>query len=370
MSKSLKNFTSIRSALEQPEWNARALRISFLLGLWSDGIEIGDDVLKLTASWEGKFNNFFLKAMDLQSAPYSANSDSADSKALSTAFEKAKQEFDVAMCDSFNTPVAMRVLSDLVVEVNSVNTAAAPTETLAIAKWLTQMVTVLGLNPRSDQQEAPLIGWSGLEIPEESKDYVLPASTLRDQVRASARSQTLDYDAITKAASTEVQAPDGSNRYAQILKQFQTDVKRLADAQAPKSELLSLCDALRDTHLWNLNIYLEDRDTAGNPTALVRPLDRGLIQARAEQESLAHAKIKAKAEMEAKKQEQEKALAEKAKVSPEVMFRTEEFKEWDEMGVPTIDAKGDEVSKSRRKKLVKEWEKQKKLHEEWKASQE
>lgn len=368
MSKSLKNFTSIRSALEQPEWNARALRISFLLGLWSDGIEIGDDVLKLTASWEGKFNNFFLKAMDLQTALDSANPDSVDSKALSTAFEKAKQEFDVAMCDSFNTPVAMRVLSDLVVEVNSVNTAAAPTETLAIAKWLTQMVTVLGLNPRSDQQEAPLIGWSGLEIPEESKAYVLPASSLRDQVRASARSQTLDYDTITKAAS--VQAPDGSNSYAQVLKQFQTDVKRLADAQAPKGELLSLCDALRDTHLWNLNIYLEDRDTENNPTALVRPLDRGLIQARAEQESLAQAKIKAKAEMEAKKLEQEKAAAEKAKISPEQMFRTGEFKEWDEMGIPTIDAKGNEVSKSRGKKLVKEWEKQKKLHDEWKAAQE
>lgn len=116
--------------------------------------------------------------------------------------------------------------------------------------------------------------------------------------------------------------------------------------------------------------YLEDRDTEGNLIALVRPLDRELIQARAEQESLAQAKLKAKAEMEAKKLEQEKAATEKAKISPEVMFRTEEFKEWDDMGVPTIDAKGDEMWKCRRKKLVKQWEKQRKLYDEWKATQE
>ena len=51
------------------------------------------------------------------------------------------------------------------------------------------------------------------------------------------------------------------------------------------------------------------------------------------------------------------------------MFRTAEYTEWDADGMPTKDAEGKEVAKSKRKKLVKEWERQKKLHEEWKAKQ-
>lgn len=40
MSKSLKNFTTIRSALAKGDYTARSLRIIFLLGAWGGGIEI------------------------------------------------------------------------------------------------------------------------------------------------------------------------------------------------------------------------------------------------------------------------------------------------------------------------------------------
>ena len=49
------------------------------------------------------------------------------------------------------------------------------------------------------------------------------------------------------------------------------------------------------------------------------------------------------------------------------MFRTAEFKEWDEDGIPTKDAEGVEITKSRRKKLVKDWSRQKAQHEGWLA---
>lgn len=39
-----------------------------------------------------------------------------------------------------------------------------------------------------------------------------------------------------------------------------------------------------------------------------------------------------------------------------------EFSAWDENGVPTLDKDGQEVAKSRRKKLQKEWDAQNKLH--------
>lgn len=51
------------------------------------------------------------------------------------------------------------------------------------------------------------------------------------------------------------------------------------------------------------------------------------------------------------------------------MFRnSDEYLEWDESGIPTVDAARKVVSKNRRKKLVKEWEKQKKIHGEWLSS--
>jgi len=94
-----------------------------------------------------------------------------------------------------------------------------------------------------------------------------------------------------------------------------------------------------------------------------------LIQARAERESASTAKAKAKLEQEAKEAEREKELRERAKVDPLLMFRTSEYSEWDESGIPTVDAAGNVVAKNRCKKLLKEWEKQKKRHEEWLATQ-
>lgn len=56
MSKSLKNFTTIREALDRRVWTPRGLRIVFLLGSWKDGIEITDDLVKAGSSWEDKLN--------------------------------------------------------------------------------------------------------------------------------------------------------------------------------------------------------------------------------------------------------------------------------------------------------------------------
>lgn len=49
MSKSLKNFTTVRSALDKGDWNPRSLRIVFLLGGWRDGVEITPELIQ-TAS--------------------------------------------------------------------------------------------------------------------------------------------------------------------------------------------------------------------------------------------------------------------------------------------------------------------------------
>lgn len=376
MSKSLKNYTTIRSVLSQKDWTARSLRICFLLMPWQDGIEVTDDLMKTVISWEGKLNNFFLKSLDVwkHSSPKPTIMEDlgvADQQLLS-ALDKAKANVDTALCDSFNTSAVMRILSDLVTESNSVDTLSDQT-VLLLARWVTRIVTTFGLDPEGDLSNLDRIGWSGLDIPAPAKPYIYSASQLRDKVRTLAFSSSVDHTAIAKladgltiAASTPV--VESSKPYDQVLQQFRTNVKALADQQAPTKDLLALCDQLRDVHLWNLGIYLEDRN---NPQpALVRPLDKSLVEARAERDSASTAKAKAKLARETREAEREKESRERAKVDPMLMFRTsDEYLEWDESGIPTVDVTGNVVTRSKRKKLVKEWEKQKKLHEEWLVTQ-
>ena len=56
MSKSLKNFTTVREALKRGDWTPRGLRIAFLMGGWKEGIEITDDLVKAGSAWEDKVN--------------------------------------------------------------------------------------------------------------------------------------------------------------------------------------------------------------------------------------------------------------------------------------------------------------------------
>jgi cysteinyl-tRNA synthetase len=390
MSKSLKNYTTIRDVLSQNEWTARSLRICFLLMPWQDGIEVTDELMKAVIGWEGKLNNFFLKSLDIwkHSRPEAAAGQQelgiADQQLL-MALDKAKTDADAALCDSFNTAAVMRILSDLVTESNSAEALSNQT-VIALARWVTRIVTIFGLDPEGDLSNPDRIGWSGLDIPAPAKPFVYPASQLRDKVRTLACSgggSSVDHAAVarladeTTAASTPTPPPvvdPPSQPYNKVLQQFRTDVKALAARQAPAKDLLALCDQLRDVHLWRLGIYLEDRNSP-HP-ALVRPLDKLLVEARAEQESAGAARAKAKLEqVKAREAEAERELLrERAKVDPLVMFKTGsaaagEYLEWDESGIPTVDAAGNAVSKNRRKKLVKEWEKQKARHEEWLATQ-
>jgi cysteinyl-tRNA synthetase len=56
MSKSLKNFISIREAIKKGDWTSRSLRIVFLHGSWKDGIEVTEQVVKEGTAWEDKIN--------------------------------------------------------------------------------------------------------------------------------------------------------------------------------------------------------------------------------------------------------------------------------------------------------------------------
>ena len=123
-------------------------------------------------------------------------------------------------------------------------------------------------------------------------------------------------------------------------------------------DVRQLCDNLRDISLFDRGVYLEDRE---NQPALIRPVTKELREARAEREERARLKEKAREERERDAKEK----ADKGRLSQMDMFRTDEYGAWDVNGIPSHEKSGEEVTKSKRKKLQKEWERQKKLHEAW-----
>ena len=103
----------------------------------------------------------------------------------------------------------------------------------------------------------------------------------------------------------------------------------------------------------------------------MRPLSASLRQEREEREARAADKANSAAKKENAKAAQaaaDKEKLEKGKLSHLEMFRTSEYSAWDDDGLPTKDAEGNAVAKSRGKTLKKQWEAQKKLHEKYMAS--
>ena len=374
MSKSLKNFTTIRTALERGDWTPRSLRIVFLLGNWRDGIEITDDLVAAGSGWEDKVDNFFLNVKDVASArlAFELNND----QTLGTELKDVEEKVYNALCDSFNTPVVMALISSLISKYNSADKQLLPqADILATAKFVTKMVNIFGLNgPSSPDSEE--IGWRGIEIPEDAKPYVYPLSSMRDELREAARSN----DGVTKQGAEDIVAKHNietagvskvARPYAKVLSDFGRSVIAVSSSRTDLSgdpvkenrskELLALCDRVRDIDLWRLNIYLEDRD---NAPALVRPVTATLAAARQEREERAKAKDAEKA----RRKQEEAAKMEKGKLSHFEMYKPpneDVYEAWDEDGMPTREKGGEPLAKNRVKKLRKDWERQKKAHEAW-----
>ncbi|KAL8635289.1 MAG: hypothetical protein Q9228_007205 [Teloschistes exilis] len=367
MSKSLKNFTTIREALGRGDWTSRSLRIVFLLGGWREGIEITDDIVKEGSAWEDKVNNFFIKVNDILERQDDQQHEKTD-RSMEEALQKTKDDVYNAFCDSFGTPVVMRSISELISEYNSSDKSVLSTQqTLKIARWVTSIVNTFGLNGPAKAGDDS-IGWSGISIPDYAKPYLTSISKLRDTLRQTARSsknltaQNLKDIAEPTQNGQQPQKAEAAP-YAAVLSTFQSDISALSTSDTLAKDILQLCDRIRDTDLWDLGIYLEDRPDP--QPALIRPVTRELRAAKADQNALLQQK---QAQKEKAKQEKDRAREEreeKGRLSHLEMFRTEEFAEWDEEGLPVRDREGVEVTKSRAKKLRKEWERQRRVHEAW-----
>lgn len=237
----------------------------------------------------------------------------------------------------------MSIIDDMIAETNKyIPPGKAPrnlSSVLEVARWVTQMVDIFGLDASiSAADGGTKIGWS--------------------------TSAVSDSNGSNKASGT-----NSNKEFIRGVSSYRDAIRGLALRAPPdlKRELLELSDTLRDVDFLNEGIDLADREP-GQP-ALIKYVPREeLIAARDQRQAELAAEAKRKEQLRLEKERLEAKRAQQASINHLEMFRTEEYSAWDEDGIPTKDAYGVDITKSRSKKLRKEWERQKVKHEQWLAS--
>ncbi|XP_051234226.1 cysteine--tRNA ligase, cytoplasmic isoform X1 [Dicentrarchus labrax] len=332
MSKSLKNFITIKDALAKN--SARQLRLAFLMHSWKDTLDYSPNTMESAVQYEKFMNEFFLNVKDILRTPTDITGrfekwEEAEME-LNNSFYDRKSAVHEALCDNVDTRTAMEEMRVLVSQSNSYiasrkNAKLRPNRMLveSIAVYLTNMLKIFGAIEESESIGFPMGG----------------------------QSQNVDLESTVMP-------------YLSVLSEFREGVRRIAREQKV-TELLQLCDAVRNDTLPELGVRLEDHE--GLPTVVKLVDKETLLKEREEKKQMEEEKKRKKEEAARKKQEQEMAKLEKMKVPPCEMFRTEtdKYSKFDEMGFPTHDVEGKELSKGQAKKLRKLYEAQEKLHNEY-----
>jgi len=392
MSKSLKNFQTIQDALATT-YTSRGMRIVFLMGRWNDGVEISPDMRLQADNWESTVSNFFINVKALLAEAgishgvksLSLSADGKASEGLMAELEQAKRDFEAAMTNSFDTPKAMSVILKLVntANVHLRDNKDADLEALeSIARWITKIVGIFGLDSNSSPPYEGL-GWATVIASDvEPKTAVQPYADAFSKAKSDVSGLSLESGEISSlleqdpAAEFESISSGGSRDpeelsmpYLRAVSKLRDELRRIVGNQTPetKKAILALTDRIRDEDLTNLGVYLDDRPDG--QASLIKFIPAAeLIAAREEKVAQAAEKAKKKEEARLPREKADQEAREKAKVRPEDLFKGDErYSAWDEQGLPTKMKDGSDVPKSQLKGLKKQWDRQKKAHDDLKA---
>ncbi|XP_037587042.1 cysteine--tRNA ligase, cytoplasmic isoform X2 [Cebus imitator] len=312
MSKSLKNFITIKDALKKH--SARQLRLAFLMHSWKDTLDYSSNTMESALQYEKFLNEFFLNVKDILRAPVDVTGQfekwGEEEAELNKNFYDKKTEIHKALCDNVDTRTVMEEMRALVSQCNLYMAARKavrrrPSRALLenIALYLTHMLKIFGAIEEESSLGFP-VGGPGTSLSLEST--VMP--------------------------------------YLQVLSEFREGVRKIAREQKVP-EVLQLSDALRDDILPELGVRFEDHE--GLPT-VVKLVDRNTL-------------------LKEREEKRRAAKLAKMKIPPSEMFlsETDKYSKFDENGLPTHDMEGKELSRGQAKKLKKLFEAQEKLHKEY-----
>jgi cysteinyl-tRNA synthetase len=350
MSKSLKNFITIRQALEGVDGmepvRPSTMRLMFCLVSYTAPCDYSDNMLGNARIVEKKFREHFLNvATVLRKADNKMtvqHKNRPRDAALLSALAATQTRVRARFLDNFDTPGVILALQGLVdaagsyLDTHDRDSALGAPRTLPIcaaARYIADILLKLGI--------------VGLVT-----DDVL--SQLRTfPVRASAGVGLT----VGVASSTAALAP-----LLDVIAEFRDNIRGAGRTQNT-SKVLSLCDELRDNTLLELGVRLEDKGT----TSVWKLEDPAVLRAeRILKARDASAKEQART-LEAAKRATKAATA---NVHPRELFKKRDAKytHFDNDGIPTHDLMGQPLPKSQIKKLKKEWDKQKKIYDKTRLS--
>ena len=330
MSKSLKNFITIKEALKRN--TSSQLRIMFLQHHWKEPLTFKESSLTAAVSAEQTLVHFFASVNALSRQDDSSSNESnwhALELELAQKLETAQHSLDIALKDSIDTPTAFSILMELVSNTNiyiSIKYGSLNSYIIVkVARYVTKMLRIFGVAQEGSYDQIGLHA-SGTESDVAGQESMLNCAELVSKFRDSVRTETL------KLESGEI-----------------------------KSTLLSACDNIR-RELLKLGISFEDRQALKPSIVKILSPDQ-LEQYKQEEERLLQEKLERISLNEAKNA----VKLSKAKISPREMFtgQTDKYSKFDENGVPTHEVSGEELSKNARKKCLKEYEQQRELHEKY-----
>eukprot|EP00548_Thalassiothrix_antarctica_P015730 CAMPEP_0194165740 /NCGR_PEP_ID=MMETSP0154-20130528/1573_1 /TAXON_ID=1049557 /ORGANISM="Thalassiothrix antarctica, Strain L6-D1" /LENGTH=832 /DNA_ID=CAMNT_0038876259 /DNA_START=84 /DNA_END=2582 /DNA_ORIENTATION=- len=354
MSKSLKNFITIRQALEQN--SSRLLRLLFLLaGGWDQPMNYSQQTMEDARSKETTFKSFFrqVEALSRNYAYYD------DPVGWTNTTDDGKQNLDQdlynslletqrivheSLLDNFNTKEAMLSLLNIISDANAYlrtpKVRPAVLTLKSIAVYVTQMLKVFGVVTGNDDFGFEVGGGNeeGNSSSNSSDNHTTMIQTLasfREQVRNQALAAVKNSN---NGSSTE-------------------------DTIASFKSILQTCDNLRDELLPPLGVRLEDR--GGDDCSMWNLEDpKDLMRELAEKKERDAAARRKKLGNQHTTKQKELTKAIDAARDPKSLFRDETlYKEWDpDTGLPTKNMDGTDVSAGQTKKKKKALDKHTKLH--------
>lgn len=347
MSKSLKNFITIDEILQR--YSARQLRLAFLTQLWNSKVDFTDSLMTgEVRTIETTLNNFFatIKAICLAQTQNQPSEEQhrygAPERELQDFFRETQTAFRAALCDSFNTPLALETLLKLVsrtnVYVNAQGRSLNVDVVEQLASWVGKMLRMFGLGEGPAANSDAEIGWG----------------------------EERESGPINK---DEILMP-----YLRTLSSFRDGVRHLAIAggDGALQSILALCDQVRDVDLVPLGVALDDQEDG---KALIKLVDPAQLQrARDEKRALAEAKAAKKAAVADAERQKRLAKLEKGRTPPSELFKPPNvpagtYGTYDDSGIPLTDGEGNPLSKNAAKKVQKDYAAQVKAHQEFLAWQ-
>lgn len=336
MSKSLKNFITIRKCLER--YNARQIRLAFLCHRYDAPMIYAEHAMEEAVSVDRTFIDFFgtLKATirEVERKDYNTRVMRPHDMEIELGKElkRAQETIHNSLADNFDTPTALREIQNMVRSTNAyMASRGAESNGLlleGIGSYLSKMLSIFGL---SDDSTSSSGFRYGAKAEDESSDGTLAKvldafCEFRDTIRDEARKE--------KSAGMQ--------------------------------KILSICDDVRDDVLPKIGVRLEDRGT--DQAAMwkledVKTLVMEIERKRQAEASRREEKERKRLAREAKLQED----LERGRLSPEMLFKegkeyAGKYSAFDADGMPVKDAEGKELSRSALKNLAKARAKQVKLH--------